>query len=202
MPAIRIHFDTQFHNNRKVLVAEEDGAIAEHEQVWVWDLYCAHTLFELGTDAVSAQLQERLTEWAVNAAGKAFSSAEELRQARVLTLDPALALSGKVDATSGCLIEIAIEPQPQAWPAIRVTVPDAVDADRQAASVVALAQYFLQSNPLFVRELPIHILALKKFYADTLPATDPASVQQAPAFALSKALQFYQDLSQGRRPGR
>lgn len=199
MPAIRIHFDTQFHNNRKVLIAE-DGPIAEHEQVWLWDLYCAHTLFELGTDAASGQLQERLTEWAVNAAGKAFSSTDELRQARVFAIDPALALSDKIDASSARLIEIAIEPQPQFWPGIRVTVPDGLDADRQAASVIALAQYFLQSNPLFVRELPIHILALKKFYADTLPATDPASVEQAPAFALNKAFQFYQDLSQGRRP--
>lgn len=199
MPAIRIHFDTNFPNNRKVLIAE-DGPLAEHEQVWLWDLYCAHMLFDLGTDPASAQLQERLTEWAVNAASKAFSSADELRQAGVFTIDPAIALSDKVDASSACLIDIAIEPQPQSWPGIRVTVPDNLDADRNAASVLALAQHFLRSNPLFVRELPIHILALKKFYADMLPATDPASVQQAPAFALNKALQFYQDLSQGKRP--
>jgi hypothetical protein len=199
MPAIRIHFDTHFPNNRKVLVAEE-GTVAEHEQVWLWDLYCAHTLFELGTDPASAQLQERLTEWAVNAAGKAFSSADELREAGVLTIDPALVLSDKVDASSACVIEIGIEPQPQSWPGIRVTVPDDLGVDRNAASVVALAQHFLRSNPLFVRELPIHILALKKFYADTLPATDRASLEQAPVFALTKAMQFFQDLSQGKRP--
>jgi hypothetical protein len=200
MSAIRIHFDTHFHETRKVLVAE-DGTVSEHEQVWLWDLYCAHTLFELGADTASARLQQQLTEWAVNAAGKAFSPNEELRQAGLFVIDPALALSDKLDASSACVIEIAIEPQPQSWPGMRVTVPDDLDADRRAASVLALAQHFLQSNPLFVRELPIHILALKKFYADALPATDPASVAQAPVFALNKAMQFYQDLSQGKRPG-
>lgn len=199
MPAIRIHFDTHFPNNRKVLVAE-DGPVAEHEQVWLWDLYCAHTLFELGADKASAQLQERLTEWAVNAASKAFSPTDELRQAGVFTLDPALVLSDKLDVSSACLIDIAIEPQAGSWPGIRVTVPEDLDTDRRTASVLALAQYFLRTNPLFVRELPIHILALKKFYADTLPATDPASVAQAPAFALNKAMEFFEDLSQGKRP--
>lgn len=199
MPTIHMHVDPQFAKTRKVLVAE-DGAIAEHEQVWLWDLYCARMLHALGTEPASASLQERLTEWAVNAAGKAFSSQAELQAAGVTTIDPALVLSDKIEATAGGLIEIAIEPQPQAWSRIDVTIPAALPADHRAASVVALAQHFLRANPLFVRELPIHILALKKFYADTLPATDPASVEQAPAFALNKALQLYQDLSQGRRP--
>lgn len=201
MSAIHIRFDAHFPSNRKVLVAE-DGPVAEHEQVWLWDLYCAHTLFELGLDAASADLQERLTVWAVNVAGKAFAPTNDLRQAGVFVLDPGLVLTDDIDASSPCAIEIAIEPQPQSWPGMRLTVPDEIDADRRVASVLALGQHFLQSNPLFVRELPIHILALKKFYADTLPATDPASVEQAPVFALGKAMEFYQNFSQGKRPGR
>ncbi len=65
-----------------------------------------------------------------------------------------------------------------------------------AASTIALAQYFQARNANFARELPIHVLAMRKFYEDERPASDQESLMEAPLFALNKAMKFFQEMGQ------
>jgi hypothetical protein len=76
-----IGFPHQVDTPLPVSVAERDE-LAEHEQVWIWDLYYAKTLHALGDSREAVDLRERLDGWAVQMVNKALEFFESLQRER------------------------------------------------------------------------------------------------------------------------
>ncbi|HKK14938.1 MAG TPA: hypothetical protein VKA14_09780 [Gammaproteobacteria bacterium] len=191
MSSIRIVFDRRDAN--RVLV-EESGALQEHEQIWVWDVFYASLVHALARQGDADDLRELLDGWAVQMASKVYIPEDKVRTAGLARIRRDLELVDSADALEADgLFVLQVSAAESGWPEVSIAGPDDADGPRLTAAVVALAQHFLDRNPLFIRELPIHVLSLRKFYADVLDPSDPRSVDQAPVFALGKALEYYQD---------
>ncbi|MFN4262069.1 MAG: hypothetical protein ACK4IT_00145 [Thioalkalivibrionaceae bacterium] len=64
-------------------------------------------------------------------------------------------------------------------------------------TVIALAQYFIDTNDLFARELPIHVLAMRKFHADIAAPHTTTARDDSPFYAIQKALEYFQKANRG-----
>jgi len=191
-----IGFPPQSGAPLRVSVSEHDE-LAEHEQVWIWDLYYAKTAHALGDSAEGAELRETLDGWAVQMASKAFLPMYKIEQAGLHRLHPELELVTGTDF-EGEVYRVRVERPEGEWPVIHTSEPDAPDPRRRALAVIALAQYFFLKNKLFRREVALHVLALRKYYLDGRPPTDPYSMVEAPLFAVNKALEFFESLQRER----
>ena len=191
---IRISFENTDGARRRVKVLEHPR-LPEHEQIWVWGLCYAQILNQLGEISVADQLRETLDGWAVQMASKMFLPLPKIHGAGLLVIDPALSVTDQRDVLTEneCTLSTHIVPG-RDWPGIQLQTPDVLTAARRADLAVGLAQYFLLQNKLFLKELPVHLMAYRKFYTDVMPPGDPASREQAPLYALSKSLELYESM--------
>jgi hypothetical protein len=194
MTDIRISFENTDGATRRVQVLESPR-LPEHEQIWVWGLCYARVLSQLGSTLVSDQLRETLDGWAVQMASKMFLPLPKVHAAGLLVIDSDLSVTDQRDLVTEaeCVLSTRAVPG-RDWPGIQLETPDALPAARRADLVVALAQYFLLQNKLFLKELPVHLMAYRKFYTDVMPPSDPGSPDQAPVYALNKSLELYESI--------
>lgn len=187
-----VHFYIQIPSDyptTSVIQIREDGALPEYGQVWVWDMFLAQTLFALGDCPDADELKEVLDIWAVNMSSKIHQPFEHIRRKGHLNILTDLCI-GESDAPAGELV-LHIVGDSQEMPKVTVLGAEALSSAARAAAVIALAQYFIDKNELFAKELPIHILALRKYYSDIKSHTESQSVEEAPYFAIQKALEYY-----------
>ncbi|HQU15857.1 MAG: hypothetical protein B7Z66_03190 [Chromatiales bacterium 21-64-14] len=196
MTVFSIGFSRQAQEPEVVSVTEQDE-LAEFEQVWVWDLYYAKTLYELGDSAVAMDLRESLDGWAVQMASKAFLPMRKIEQAGLHRLHPDLTVT-TAPALDGEVYRVEVARPEGEWPLIHTQGPEPGAAQRKAYSVIALAEYFFLKNKLFRREVALHVLAFRKYYTDGRAHTEPVSMVEAPLFAVNKALEFFESMQEQR----
>jgi hypothetical protein len=68
---------------------------------------------------------------------------------------------------------------PEAWPAITTRAPRNGFQNCLASAVLVLTQHLMAKNTYFTRMLPIHILAMKRFYEERLDCSASRSVVDA-----------------------
>ncbi len=194
MTDIRISFENTDSAIRRIKVLEHPR-LPEHEQIWAWGLCYAQILNQLGETPVADQLRETLDGWAVQMASKMFLPLPKIHAAGLLVIDSSLSVTDQRDVLTEdeCVLSTRIVPG-RDWPGIQLQTPDMLAAARRADLVVGLAQYFLLQNKLFLKELPVHLMAYRKFYTDVMPPGDPGSQEQAPLYALNKSLELYDSM--------
>jgi len=203
MSTIIIGFNGQFKKNAdsdnsdiSQLMINVESPIAEHEHIWIWDHFFSLVLNRLSKNEESAQaLLDQMSEWAVGFANKMYAPINELHAEGALKIDKNIRIEKSLNDCDE-IIMIEINSQPESWPTVHAKIADSASEEKLTTSVIALAQYFLSNNTNFFRELPMHVLGMRKYYSDEIPFTSEESIAGAPAFSFNLALKFYQDLDQ------
>lgn len=199
MSTIVIGFNKDFDETSKVMVNIE-SPIAEHEHIWIWDHFFSLVLNRLSNNEENAQLLlDQMSEWAVGFANKMYSPINELHAEGALKIDKSIHVLSSPENIIGAqdeIIMIEITGHEGSWPTVHAKIADDTSAEKLLTSVIALGHYFLSNNTNFFRELPMHVLGMRKFYVDEMPFTNEESIAEAPAYSFNLALKFYQDLDQ------
>ena len=192
MSIVQIGFADDFESSRRVTV-NVDGELPEHEQIWVWDVYFASVLYELSDPELVIDFKETIDAWAVKTSSKVFLPDWKIDDYDMRVIDETLKLEADSDEPlTDEVFNIGVEREEGTWPGIVTQAPDNETLDRKMASVVALAQYFINKNKLFFRELPIHVLAMRKYYIDDVSYDQVESINGAAVYALNKAMAYYE----------
>jgi hypothetical protein len=197
MLEISIRFPADFASQPRASVRLEGDELPEYGQVWIWDMFYAQTAHALADTEALHALREDLELWGVNMSTKVFQPYEHIRSKGHLELREGFALDPAADGEAH--VSLAVTAEPKELPQVEQRAGDQLPAELRAAAVVALAQHFIEANELFAKELPLHILAFRKYYGDVNPPSDPASVEEAPMFAIQKALEYFNSVAQGAR---
>ena len=198
MSTTRLYFDflpAEEADQTRVRIRCE-GELPEHHQIWVWGLYYLLTLHQAGDSDRVTTLREILDSWAVQMTSKMFLDMKKIREAGLTTIDPQVVVDNASEAAPqgpGCVLALVSDDE-DAWPALEVLAQDELPMDRRLTMITALAQYFLDDNRLFLRELPVHVLAYRKFFTDVRSFTDPRALEEAPLFAFEKALDLFEGI--------
>ena len=194
---ISIRFPDDFSAQPRASVRMEGDELPEYGQVWIWDMFYAQTAHALAGTETLHELREDLELWGVNMSSKVFQPFDHIRSKGHLILREGFALDEAVDGDE--LLSLAVTAEPKEMPQVEIRAGQTLPPELRAAAVVALAQYFIDLNDLFAKELPLHILAFRKFYGDVAPESDPTSVESAPMYAIQKALEYFNSAAQGPR---
>ena len=194
MATIVIGFDKDFDETSKVIINIE-APVQEHEHIWIWDHYFSLVLHRLSENEENAQLLlDQMSEWAVGFANKMYSPINELHAEGALQIDKSIQVSSSSKNSFDEIVMIEIAGQEGSWPTVNAKISDSTSSEKLLTSVIALGHYFLSNNTNFFRELPMHVLGMRKFYVDEMPFTNEESISEAPAYSFNLALKFYQDL--------
>lgn len=197
MLEISVRFAPGFPAAARAGLRAEGDVLPEYGQVWIWDMAYAQTLHALAGSEAARALREDLELWGINMSSKVFQPMDHIRAKGHLNLRPDFTLD---DAVAGDpVVVFRISGAAGELPRVEVEAAEELDDDRRAAAVVALGQFFIDQNDLFAKELPLHILAFRKFYGDIASESDPASVDDAPMFAIQKALEYFNSVASGAR---
>lgn len=196
MLKISILFPGENSPQNHAAVRMEGDALPEYGQVWVWDMFYAQIAHGLAGSETLHALREDLELWGVNMSSKIFQPFEHIRSKGHLNLKPGFSLLNEFgeDAASKLVLEVVAAPKQM--PKVRVAEGEDLDPELRAAAVVALGQYFIDQNELFAKELPLHILAFRKFYGDVAGPEESSSMEDAPLFAIQKALEYFNSVAQ------
>ncbi len=203
MSQFHISFTDTFEQDTTAMV-NLDGELPEHFHIWVWDLYYTSTLHALGEDVAARNLRDTLEGWAGTVVGNILDDEQKFKQEGLLTIDIDLKLNTQPSAEEEAnlhevySIEVGNDSE-SGWPDIRVSSSCKRSANRMAYSTIALAQFFLDKNRLFAKELPLHILSMRRFFEEERPCTDDLSRVEAPLYALNKAMKLFQDISESKQ---
>lgn len=173
-------------------------AVPEHEQIWIWDQFYAVVLHELADRPQGAWLRRVMEDWAGRVIGRLFEDPQALAAEVGGGIVPDLEVQeGSLEGAEAVHV-LDLHPHESGWPELALHLPEG-RPDETARAVVALAQYFVRVNPLFVKDLALHVFAMRKYYLDQAPPSEERSVDEAPHFALQKAMKFFEDMGGGRR---
>ncbi|MEJ2632820.1 MAG: hypothetical protein P8011_08560 [Acidihalobacter sp.] len=197
MLEISIRFPDDFSTQARAGVRLEGDELPEYGQVWIWDMFYAQTAHALAGSEALHELREDLELWGVNMSSKVFQPFDHIRSKGHLNLRENFALDETIEGDA--LVSLIVTAQPKEMPQVEIRSGQALAPELRAAAVLALAQHFIDLNELFAKELPLHILAFRKFYGDVVPESDPSSIESAPMFAIQKALEYFNSASQGSR---
>lgn len=168
--------------------------LQDHEKIWVWDHYFSYVLHHLSQNE-AAELLDIAAKWAIDFTPQMTRTFADLSNSPLFEILPDCHLVAKLDHPQQ---EMLIEATSQSgqWPNVHIRLDKQATLEGLQYSVVALAQFFLTTHAAFYRELPLHILAMRKYYQSQLSYEAKDSIMQAPAFALSMAEKFQQQLLQ------
>jgi hypothetical protein len=187
-----VQFPEDFESTSVVSLGVE-GSLPKGFENWIWDLYYAKTLYNLSKNAISYGLKEQLESWAEQWASSLLSGLPLPPEA--LVLDSEINIVGYKLGSENEEYRIDIIETQNEWPLIQTYLPNDGFLNRTAYSVLALAQFLInQDNTYFARELSIHILAMKRFYAVEGPYTSIGSVVDAPVYAVNSAMKVFEEL--------
>jgi hypothetical protein len=190
--SFRFEFDHEFEATSIVSIIES-GSLETAYCAWVWSLYYAKILYVLGKSEISTGLMNHLGKWAeplAAALGFPVALAEEMG---LQVLDKEMQITDKILKTDGDVYLLEVY-QKNNWPYIQTSQSTSGFQNRLAYSVLVLGQYFIKKNREFIRELPLHILSMKKYYREVRPFTEMKSTLEAPAFAIKKSMEMFDDL--------
>lgn len=194
MLQIRIVYPNAAPAADRASVTLSGDPLPEYGQVWIWDMFYAQTAHALaGTPALEA-LREDLELWGVNMSSKIFQPFEHIRSKGHLNLRADFELVEAAN-THGPSLELEVLARPKEMPQVRMRAGEDLEPQQRAGAVIALGQYFINQNELFAKELPLHVLAFRKFYADVAPPEASSSVEDAPMFAIQKALEYFNSVA-------
>jgi hypothetical protein len=193
---LKLHPPAPGPESRQPVSVVADGELPEYGQVWVWDMLYAQQLFAMGGGALASELSEVLELWAINMSSKIFQPHDHIRSKGHLQITEDLELvpvdsSGAGANDSSQVITLRVDGAAGELPSIRVS-PDILPAEARHWLVIAVAQYFVDQNPLFARELPIHILAFRKYHADVNRPETAVAAEEAPFYAIQKAMEYFE----------
>ncbi|MEJ2392879.1 MAG: hypothetical protein P8019_15950 [Gammaproteobacteria bacterium] len=194
MVTFTLEIPHNYPENTRVAVRVE-GELPEYGQVWVWDMLFAQTMNRLGTDPQAHELKETLDIWAVNMSSKIYQPFDHVRSKGHTNLSEQLEIGEPESETTQVKIQVA--GRDGELPQVTLVDADSLSPQQLSVATLALAQYFIDQNDLFAKELPIHILAFRKYYSDVRPAADDESVEEAPLYAIQKALEYFNSVTQG-----
>lgn len=195
LTTFHISFGESFEQDTTVAVSQE-GELPEFLQIWIWDLYYASTLHALGSDPAAQQVRDTLEGWAGTVVGNILDPVQKFRQQGLLTIDVALKLLDSLGQATQEVYTVDVQDaSASGWPDIRVESSRTRRAHRMAYSAIALAQFFLGKNMLFAKELPLHILSMRKYYEEQRTPSEDVSRMEAPLYALNKAMKFFEDIN-------
>lgn len=177
------------------LGVSQTGELPEFGQIWVWDMLYAQTMHGLAGLPEANELKETLDVWAVNMSSKIYQPFEHVRTKGHTRLTEGVEIAEP--ETEAVILRIVVFGVATELPAVRTEYPEASGPAARAAVVLALGQYFVDRNDLFAKELPLHVLAFRKYYADIRAPDDPASVAEAPLYAIQKALDYFNSVARG-----
>ncbi|MGD8497889.1 MAG: hypothetical protein PVG82_03215 [Chromatiales bacterium] len=177
------------------LGVSQSGELPEFGQVWVWDMLYAQVVHALDGTSEGRELRETLEVWAVNMSSKIYQPFEHVRSKGHTRLAQGLEVHDSVP--DGLTLVVEVSGVAAEIPVVKTHYPDDVPPGAQAAVVLALAQYFIDRNELFAKELPLHVLAFRKYYSDVREPGETASVDEAPMYAIQKALEYFNSVAQG-----
>ncbi|WP_043740596.1 hypothetical protein [Thioalkalivibrio nitratireducens] len=185
---------------RTPVAIRAEGELPEYAQIWIWDMLYARQLYAMAEGPLAAELRETLEIWAVNMSSKVFQPRDHVRSKGHLQLSDDLEWVVDADAEQVAQsVRVEVEGRGGAGdlPRIRVS-PDILPNETRFWLVLALAQYFIDENDLFARELPIHVLAFRKYHADIHRPDTPEAAEEAPFYAIQKALEYFQSAGHAR----
>lgn len=188
---VRIAFPENFEQMSTVAI-EVEGRIPEGMEVWVWDLYYAKTLFNLGSCEASNGLKAELELWAERLT---VTNTSGLKIAGESDIDPELILLRSAPAKSETYV-IEVLSRPNSWPLIQTRLPSGGAQNRAAFSVLALAQYLAKNDQRASQEIPLHILGMRQYYKDVQPYTKVDAMLGAPTHAVNSTMAFLQKAQQ------
>lgn len=189
---VSIQFPDDFETSSSVAILVE-GTIPHGMEIWVWDLYYAKTLFNLGRCKVADGMKAQLESWAEEWVTVLMSGLPLPPEAFMLDSD--LVLSAKPISRAEAY-GIDVLARDRSWPTIQTHLPSRAFQNRTAYSALALAQYLIdRDRRYFARDLPVHVLAMRNYYSDVKPYTQFASILGAPTQAINSALELFKDLS-------
>ncbi|WP_019623437.1 hypothetical protein [Thioalkalivibrio thiocyanoxidans] len=186
---------------RVSVTAGGDEELPEYGQVWVWDILFAQQLFALGETQTAQELKETLELWAVNMSSKVFQPHGHILAKGYLDLSEDLRLiTGDEERPAAAdgdrEIVVTVTGQAGQLPDVAVS-PEALEAEERKNLVLGLGQFFNFDNPMFARELPIHVLAMRKYHADIHEPHTREALDEAPFYAIQKAMEYFQAANQG-----
>lgn len=188
---VSIQFPDNFETSSEVSLLTE-GRIPSGMEIWIWDLYYAKTLFNLGRSEAAEGMKAQLEMWAEEWVTVLMSGLPLPTEA--LVLDPDLILSANSIPRAEAY-RIDVIPGKSDWPMILTYLPSQGFQNRAAYSVLAFAQHLINLDRLhFGREFPVHVLAMRKYYSDVKPYSQLASVLGAPTHAINSAMELFKDL--------
>lgn len=195
MLEISVRFATGFPKDARICLHAVGDELPEYGQIWIWDMVYAQTLHALAGTEEARALREDLELWGVNMSSKVFQPMDHIRAKGHLNLKQDLTLDESLLDEPTLIFRVyGIAGE---VPRVESEASDQLPAESRAAAVIALGQYFINQNEMFAKELPLHILAFRKFYADVMQESDPHSVDDAPLFAIQKALEYFNSVASG-----
>lgn len=197
MLEISVRFAPGFPDDTRAGLRAEGDVLPEYGQVWIWDMAYAQTLHALAGSEAGHSLREDLELWGINMSSKVFQPIDHIRAKGHLSLRPGFALDESL--SSEAVLTYRVTGAAGEMPKVEIAASAELTPEQRAAGVVALGQFFVDQNELFVKELPLHVLAFRKFYGDIAPESDPSSVDDAPMFAIQKALEYFNSVANGAR---
>lgn len=192
MSTISIGLTDSIQLEKNIMISMENP-IQENEHIWVWDHYFSYVLNLLSENDESLELLNSLTDWSQDFAKNMASSFDELSKNNLLKPSQHIHITPHLENCSQ-LYFIEISPQEGYWPNVHIKISDDANPADIRDSVIGLAEFFLINNQNFYRELPLHMLAMRKFYQDEIHYSDDTSISQAPAYAFDTASKFFQSL--------
>lgn len=197
MLEITVQFAPDYPDDARAKLTSEGDTLPEYGQVWIWDMVYAQTMHALAGTEVAHALREDLELWGINMSSKVFQPIDHIRAKGHLDLRSDFRLDDSLFESAALIYRIRGEADEM--PQVETEVPADLSPTQRAAGVLALGQFFINQNDLFAKELPLHILAFRKYYGDIAPESDPESINDAPMFAIQKALQYFNSVASGSR---
>ncbi|OBS10976.1 hypothetical protein [Acidihalobacter prosperus] len=197
MLEISVRFAPGFPDDARAGLRAEGDVLPEYGQVWIWDMAYAQTLHALAGSEAARSLREDLELWGINMSSKVFQPMDHIRAKGHLNLRQGFALDDTLASES--VLAYRITGAAGELPKVEIEAAADLDPQARAAAVLALGQFFIEQNDLFAKELPLHVLAFRKFYGDVAPESDPSSVEDAPMFAIQKALEYFNSVAGAAR---
>ncbi len=191
---IRIGFPDDFESSW-VASVHANPNIDRGMENWIWDLYYAKTLYELGKCSYSEGLNQDLEAWAIKWAGVLLSGLP-FPPIEMLAIDQNLVLLELPTPDEEFVIDVIPGGRrTKGWELIQTRVPKGGHKNRMAFSVLAMAHYLLaESDEEFGRILPVHILAMQTYYREKASYDRMRSVLGAPSFAVEKETEFRKEV--------
>lgn len=140
-------------------------------------------------------MKKHVENWAEPLAARLSFPIEASKEMGLLNLDKDLKLSKTpLKAKSHDVYTLNVYQKQNDWPYIQTYQSVTGYQNRFANSVIVLGQHFMNKSRFFAREVPIHILSMRKYFNDTRPYTDLKSTIGAPAFALNESAEIFKEL--------